>query len=494
LEPTVEPSVAVDTQDSASVPDGPDDDSDGDGWSNREEGFNGTGNHKDSDGDGIFNYLDLDSDNDGILDSQETMADADGDGLQNYEDPDSDNDGILDTVEAQIDANGLFADTDGDGTPDYEDLDSDGDRIDDSIEGVPQDSNGLPTDTDGDGTYDYQDLDSDDDSFSDKREGRADWDGDGIENYRDPLNSGSPPDITLVPISTTFNSPIGIDYHQPSNSVVMSVNYSNGIPYNFEFVHQDGSHSPFSTTSGLTNEVKIAIARPGNQAGFLAGELFVGNGTEGQITRIDPLGSTIINPWVSLPGTNNGLMRGSLYVDSTGIYGGDLIAVTTTGEVWRIDAAGNETFINDAGVHLEGLITVPNAPERYGPLAGKIISGAEGSGALHAFDMQGNHEVYYLGVNIEDIDLIRLDENFFGVNYGSSRLLGVAIHEWRPIAGDILLVQESHSDSGMYWLHWDGTNLVADQLPLTSTSTYSSQWEHVTFAPAGIVEIAPVIP
>lgn len=322
----------------------------------------------------------------------------------------------------------------------------------------------------------------------------ADWDADGIPNYRDPLNSGAPPDLTLVPISTTFNSPIGIDFHQPSNSVVMSVNYSNGEPYNFELVHQDGSHSAFSTTSGLTDEVKIATVRAGNTAGFLAGELFVGNGVEGQIVRINALGTVVINPWVSLPGANNGLIRGSLYLDGTGVYGGDLIVVTTTGEVWQIDSSGNATFINDAGVHLEGLITVPDAPARYGPLAGKIIAGAEGSGTLHAFDAQGNHDVYNLGVNIEDIDLIRLGENFFGVNYGSSRLLGVAVHELRPIAGDILLVQEMPSGSGMYWLHWDGTNLVADELPLSALSTYSDQWEHVTFAPAGIVEISPVTP
>lgn len=491
-QPASEPSE--DTQDTAPDPEGPNDDSDGDGWLNSEEGFNGAGNHRDSDGDGIFNYLDLDSDNDGVPDAQETMNDSDGDGLKNYEDSDSDNDGIPDGVEAQLDTNGVFADTDGDGRPDYEDVDSDSDQIQDAMEGAPLDSNGLPPDTDGDGFYDYQDLDSDGDSWSDKREGIADWDGDGIENYRDPVNSGVPSAITLVPISTTFNSPIGIDYHHPSNSVIMSVNYSNGQPYNFEFVHQDGSHSPFSTTSGLTEEVKIAIARPGNSSGFQAGELFVGNGNDGEIVRIDPVGTILANPWVSLSGANNGLMRGSLYLDDTGVYGDDLIAVTTAGEVWRIDSNGNSTMINDVGEHLEGVITVPNAPARYGPLAGKIISGAEGSGLLYSFDGQGNYQTYSLGVNVEDIDMIRMDENFFGVNYGSSRLLGVAAHEWRPMIGDILLTQESHSGSGLYWLHWDGANLVADHIPLSATSTTSSQWEHVTFAPAGIVEISPVTP
>ena len=42
--------------------------------------------------------------------------------------------------------------------------------------------------------------------------------------------------------------------------------------------------------------------------------------------------------WVVLPGTGHGLLRGSLHVDRTGEYGGDLIVVTTGGEVWRVQS------------------------------------------------------------------------------------------------------------------------------------------------------------
>ena len=61
----------------------------------------------DTDGDGIPDYLDLDSDNDGILDSAETANDFDGDGIKNYRDLDSDNDLCSDVIEAGfLDANG----------------------------------------------------------------------------------------------------------------------------------------------------------------------------------------------------------------------------------------------------------------------------------------------------------------------------------------------------------------------------------------------------
>lgn len=368
--------------------------------------------------------------------------------------------------------------------------DLDGDGISDLDEGrfdVPS------RDTDGDGVPDAKDLDSDADGFDDSFEGIEDWDMDGVQNYVDPRNDGPPPTLTLVAISTPFNSPIGIDFHEPTKSVVLSVNYTtNGLPQNFDRVLADGSHLPFSDYSGLTEEVKIATARSGNAGGWDSGTLFTGNGVDGQIVKISPDGSQIVNPWVDLPGVNNGLMRGSLYVDRTGIFGGDLIVVTTTGEVWRVNSAGTPTPITaPKGVHLEGLIVVPNIPVRYGPLAGMIIAGAEAQGLLWAFAPDGSSTTYNLGVQVEDIDLVTPNENFFGVNFGTSRLLGATAAEVRPMVGDILLAMETVTagQSGLYRLQWDGTQLTAVAVPLGAASATVGQWEHVTFAGAGIAEI-----
>ena len=52
----------------------------------------------DSDGDGITNAFDLDSDNDGILNNEEGTGDTDGDGSPDYLDLDSDNDGCYDCL------------------------------------------------------------------------------------------------------------------------------------------------------------------------------------------------------------------------------------------------------------------------------------------------------------------------------------------------------------------------------------------------------------
>lgn len=372
-----------------------------------------------------------------------------------------------------------------DATPDL-----DGDLISDEVEGCTM----LPArDTDMDGVPDCKDTDSDNDGFLDIDEGLADWDKDGQPNYTDSFNDGPPPALTFVAISTPFNTPIGIDFHEPTNSVVLSVNYgTGGVPVNFDRIIADGTHLPFSDYSGMTDEVKIATARANNPGDWEAGTLFTGNGVDGQIVKISPDGSTIVNPWVDLPGTNNGLMRGSLYVDRTGIFGGDLIVVTTTGETWRVNKMGQPTPIGTPkGVHLEGMIVVPNIPVRYGPLSGKIIAGAEATGDLWVISPNGDATTVQLGVKVEDIDLVTPKENFFGVNFGTSRLLGATAKECEPMIGDILLTQEEvvPGTSGLFRLQWNGTELKAVAVPVGPGSATIGQWEHVTFANASVVEI-----
>lgn len=460
-------------------------DTDGDGISDATEGRDAPGGATDTDDDGIPDYMDEDSDGDGIPDADEGAADQDNDGTPNFQDTDADGDGIPDSVEGEPD----LPDTDNDGTPDYLDFDSDGDGINDSLDG----GGVVPADTDADGTPDFRDTDSDDDGLLDIDEGTEDYDLDGTPNFQDPFNDGLPTPITLTQISTTFNQPIGIDYHEPTDSVVMSVNYPTGDPWTFERIEFDGTHQQFSDLASLTNEVKIATARADNPGGFPSGDLFVGNGIDGQIVRITDGGATILNPWVDLPGDNNGLMRGSLYVDRTGLFGGDLIVVTTLGQVWRVDLAGTPTMIANVGVHLEGLIVVPDFPVRYGPLAGTIIAGAEGQNLLYAVSGDSTFVSYDVGVAIEDIDLIVPNENFFGVNFGTSVLLGAGAEEFHPLLGDILLAQESvGATTGLFRLKWDGVNLTAEQVPIAVGSAVPGQWEHVTFAPAGIVEVPPI--
>lgn len=175
---------------------------------------------------------DLDTDNDGIVDSFEDLdldgdgdpstnpTDTDSDGYADYLDIDSDNDGIPDNVEAQTtedyvapsgqDTNGnglddiyeltslgIFPiDTDGDNMPDYLDDDSDNDNVPDNIEGHDQDHDGIAdvlfigSDKDDDGLDDgyegYTTIDADvNDEMDDPYDNLPNTDGDNESDYRD---------------------------------------------------------------------------------------------------------------------------------------------------------------------------------------------------------------------------------------------------------------------------------------------------------------------
>jgi Domain of unknown function (DUF4347)/Lectin C-type domain len=175
----------------------------------------------DTDGDGTPDYLDIDSDNDGIPDTLEGTSgnDADSDGIDDRYDVDAT--GGVDANSDGIDDNAGATNTDGDNHPDYLDVDtdndgildtveagldnadSDGDGIDDALDvdyspGTDSNGDGIledgPRDTDGDSVADYRDLDSDNDSLPDVIEaGLADdnvnGQADGDATTDDPLDT-----------------------------------------------------------------------------------------------------------------------------------------------------------------------------------------------------------------------------------------------------------------------------------------------------------------
>lgn len=137
------------------------------GWANTVQGLASL-NLNNSDSHGNPDYLDIDSDNDGITDNVEAQA------TSSYVVPtltDSDGDGIADIYESAVQqtafgGNGLTPfDFDGDGTPDYRDTDTDNDGAPDRNEGdrnlpfrtITQATINAGTDTDGDGLMDVFD-------------------------------------------------------------------------------------------------------------------------------------------------------------------------------------------------------------------------------------------------------------------------------------------------------------------------------------------------
>jgi gliding motility-associated-like protein len=237
---------------------------------------------KDSDGDGIPDQLDIDSDNDGILDYTEAQGAATPFIALSH--VDANNDGIDDAFGTGI----TPADTDNDGIVDYLDLDSDNDGIYDLtesgsnaadtnlngiIDGTSFGTNGLATsvqtspnngvlnytvaDTDADGIINSVELDSDNDGCNDVLEaGFTDANGDGmlgaiappIVNINGVVTSGSgyttpngnyniptPITITTQPIDVTIcelqNTSFTVVTSTPTTSYQWQVSTDNGVTW-----------------------------------------------------------------------------------------------------------------------------------------------------------------------------------------------------------------------------------------------------------------------
>ena len=146
-DPGQDPTISPPDTDGDGVKDVHDLDDDNDGLTDASEAGS-----LDADGDGVVDdFMDADADgyNDASAADPAPLPDTDGDGVPDYLDPDSDNDGISDTTEAGL------PDADGDGMID-DFNDEDGDGLDDDLTNNPPD---LP-DADGDGIPDVLDLDN----------------------------------------------------------------------------------------------------------------------------------------------------------------------------------------------------------------------------------------------------------------------------------------------------------------------------------------------
>ncbi len=156
----------------------------------------------DSDGDGITDDLEgtlgtdpqnPDSDGDGLTDLDETTppgggplakVDTDGDGTIDALDLDSDGDSLLDSQEGK-------QDVDADGIPNFRDVDDDADTILTKDEVTDAQKPGATDDVDNDGSKNWYDPDSDGDGRLDAQEGRADGNGNQLPAYLDPGELGT---------------------------------------------------------------------------------------------------------------------------------------------------------------------------------------------------------------------------------------------------------------------------------------------------------------
>ena len=243
----------------------------------------------DTDGDGIYNYIDTDDDGDGYADNVDSFPldaseylDTDSDGIGNNSDVDDDGDGQADINETLYGSNPLdntstYIDTDGDSIADSVDTDDDGDGQTDVNEVLygsnPLDNTSTYADLDGDGIADSADSDRDGDGYANENDYYPD-DATRFEEPTTPSFTGAILEFTTssnnqgVVIGTrTFGSTIGntpnyvVDWGDGTSDTITTTitpthTYANSGVYE---VRISGTFTRFRFGSGLTSSQRNAL-------------------------------------------------------------------------------------------------------------------------------------------------------------------------------------------------------------------------------------------
>jgi hypothetical protein len=281
----------------------------------------------------------------------------------------------------------------------------------------------------------------------------------------------------------TMPNPCGMDYHPPTHSLIVSS--KSGSTWSFKRIDTNGVVNNWSSVqiSG-PDEVKLATVKT-TANGFINGAMYFDSSGSGTIGWLSPDGSVSnLNLFAT-----SGYQFYGLYVDQSGSFGGNLIALQPNSAVWRINASGAAVtnYPGAAGGWVEGVITLNNDTNKYSPLlAGKIFTGS------NTVDTNGNVATLALNLVAEDCDIIPTNQNLYCADNNEGWVVEVPKEIFNNHAGDVLVTENGvYAPAALFIVHWDATNgIVKTQIPIPN---FITAFEHVTFAPIDIPAVSPPV-
>ena len=305
-------------------------------------------------------------------------------------------------------------------------------------------------------------------------------------------------------VTSGLNWPAGMDYLPgKTNALIVSVDnnnptllprfvrlYTNGVSTNL-FIE------PFSGVTNSNPEEMNFTTVKSNLGGFTTNWLYYGNGSPPQIGRVTNNGAMFTNSWATLSNSFGTLL--DMCMDPFGQFGYRLVLAgqtdTLNSAVWLVNSNGvatNLAAIPDVGI--EGVITLPNDTNKWGPWAGKIVMGAELSGTLYSVDTNGTVTNYTLGIappndaiHSEDMDLIPANQDLYCADQNGS-IWKLSRNYFTNDVGHLLITQEQNAFYGiharLYIVSWNNSSQSFDikYIPYPTTAIF----EHVTFAPINL--------
>lgn len=321
-----------------------------------------------------------------------------------------------------------------------------------------------------------------------------------------------------------------LDYYSPSNSLIASAYYpdwNSGTNYFARiWTHLTTNSGTVITNVGMTNwsyaggsadEVRLTVVKLNTNTTFHPGDTFFAPNTNGTVGWISADGLTFSNVWLTITNELNPF-AGDIYVDQTGIWGGDLLVVSGKSNaqpdenmnIWRISTNRQVSLVASIRTsHLEGLVTLPDNPTQYGPWSGKLITANENAGLFFAVGTDGSYREFTLDVGGDLIQpsamrVVPPGQNLYFSDPRSLSapplpplVLKIPHQYFTNYIGDILVTRAGENDlpAALFIVHWDNTigRFVNTEIPYANQGApfYGEYIEHATFAPLDLPPIPP---
>jgi hypothetical protein len=321
--------------------------------------------------------------------------------------------------------------------------------------------------------------------------------------YWTTINISRPIPITTV-TSIPYPYEAGISYQSIQNALMLSVNNPSGDPNNFILIGTNSSGAltmaNWSGVADVPGEVEIATAQT-TANGFTQGDTYFGDDA-GLIDKLSADGSEWSAGWCSLTNETQTETSGlsGICLDKSGSFGGGLVVATGSGNIWLIqsDTNGNAKptlLTNISGSQaLGGIITLTNDVAKWGPWAGKILTGDTFERNIYAIDTNGIVTTYNTinptfgnGISPESFCLIPTNQDLYFIDALNNNLLKISRTALAPYVGDLVIISSNTFDSYVIYgqvfiIAWDPVNSVFKVKVIPATGIL----EDATFAPINL--------
>ena len=292
--------------------------------------------------------------------------------------------------------------------------------------------------------------------------------------------------VTSADLAATLSNNSTIGFAYAGDKFVGSVYFGANNDQLYSTNLSGGSVAKFGAPIGLGFGGEIYVTASLGIGGYGPRDVFAGSQNLGTIVRIAHDGSS---QGVFASGLVGGVR--SLAFDPFGLYGNQLIAATSAGNVYTVSNTGVATLLASTGEDTEGLSFTQQAFGSYA--AGTLFVASEGSGTLRAITPAGVVTTAVTNLpGAEMVSFVPLNlgasgnpvEGFYAASFPNNIITADA-SQFLPYLGDAIVTSETGHQ--VWDIHFNGSTFV-----VTTIGTFPAQPEDGIFVTAEIIRQNPV--